>query len=270
VARGYLGRPGLTAERFVPDPFGEPGARMYRTGDRARLLPDGVLEFLGRIDQQVKIRGFRVEPGEIEAALLAHPEVDRAVALVREDRPGDRRLVAYVVLREAGSAGESDLRAHLRRLLPEPMVPSHVVSLAALPLSPNGKVDRRALPAPERPPAAEEAVAPRTQEEEVLAGIWGEVLGLAGIGVTDDFFALGGHSLLATRVLSRVRAAFGVELRLRVLFENPTLESLAAVVAERRSTEEDEALQSAMAELDGLSDEEVLLLLEEQRRQAEG
>jgi len=185
--------------------------------------------------------------------------------LVREDRPGDRRLVAYVVLGQAGGADEAELKSRLRRTLPEPMVPSHIVVLGSLPLTANGKVDRRALPAPERPSAGDGWVAPRTAEEEILAGIWSEVLGLERVGAHDDFFALGGHSLLATRVMSRLRSAFGIELGLRALFENPTLEGLAAVVDERRSAAEDEALRSAIEELEGISDEEVLLLLAEQR-----
>jgi acyl-CoA synthetase (AMP-forming)/AMP-acid ligase II len=221
LARGYLGRPELTAERFVPDPFGAPGVRLYRTGDLVRQRPDGCLDFLGRMDHQVKIRGFRIELGEVETLLRRHPGVSQAVAVAREERPGDRRLVAYVVAREPGGAEEGDLKEHLRRTLPEPMVPSHVVILAALPLNPTGKVDRRALPAPERPAPSAGRAAPGTPEEEILAGIWCEVLGLEEIGIEDDFFALGGHSLLATRVMSRVRSALQVELPLREIFEAP-------------------------------------------------
>ncbi|HEX2076721.1 MAG TPA: amino acid adenylation domain-containing protein [Longimicrobium sp.] len=227
VARGYLGRAGLTAEKFVPDVFGgEPGARAYRTGDRVRWRADGNLEFLGRIDQQVKIRGFRVEPGEIEAALRERAEVHEALVLVREDLPGQKRLVAYVVPREGAEVYSGELRACLQRQLPEHMVPGAFVVLEALPLSPTGKVDRRALPAPEWS-GTETYVAPRTPAEEILAGIWGEVLGLERVGATEDFFALGGHSLLATRVVSRIRQAFGVELPLRALFEAPTVAGLA-------------------------------------------
>ncbi|HST57442.1 MAG TPA: amino acid adenylation domain-containing protein, partial [Longimicrobium sp.] len=234
VARGYLERPGLTAERFVPDPFGEPGGRLYRTGDRARWLAAGEVEFLGRTDEQVKIRGFRIEPGEVEAALSDHPEVREAVVVVREDAPGDRRLVAYVVAGESAAVTPAELRAHLKGRLPEYMVPSAVVRLESLPLTPSGKVARRALPAPEYAEAETGHVAPRTPAEEVLAGIWGEVLRLDRVGVEASFFELGGHSLLATRVVSAVREAFGVELPLRALFEGPTVAEMASAVEEMR------------------------------------
>ncbi|HEX2092799.1 MAG TPA: amino acid adenylation domain-containing protein [Longimicrobiaceae bacterium] len=234
LARGYLDRPGLTAERFVPDPFGgAPGARLYRTGDRARWLPDGTLEFLGRVDHQVKIRGFRVEPGEVEAVLRRHPGVSECVVVAREDVPGERRLVAYVV----GEVETDGLREHLRRGLPEYMVPGACVRLERLPLTPNGKLDRRALPAPEHESAGERFVAPRTPEEETLAGIWAEVLHLERVGVHDNFFALGGHSLLATRMISRVREAFGVGLTVRAILEAPTVEGLARSVMEHRSAD---------------------------------
>jgi len=226
LARGYLGRPDLTAERFVPDPFsGEPGARLYRTGDLVRRLPAGDLEFLGRIDHQVKVRGFRIELGEIEASLATHPEVRQAVVLAREDQPGDKRLVAYVV----GGATAAGLHEHLRGRLPDYMVPSLFVALPALPLTPNGKVDRRALPAPEEGDLRRGAyVAPRTELERWLCEIWEEVLGVERVGIEDSFFDLGGHSLLATRVVSRVRSALGRELPLRALFENPTIRGLCA------------------------------------------
>ena len=228
VARGYLGRPGMTAERFVPDPFGaEPGARLYRTGDRARWRADGTVEFLGRVDAQVKIRGFRIEPGEIEAALRRHPSVAECAVVVRQDGarddvPGEKRLVAYVV----GDADADALRGHLRASLPDYMVPAAFVALDALPLNANGKVDRRALPAPDFS-AADAFVAPRTPVEEVLAGIWAQVLGRDRVGAADNFFAIGGHSLLATRVVSRVREVFGVEVPLRAVFECPTVARLA-------------------------------------------
>ncbi len=221
VARGYLGRPELTAERFVPDPFGEPGARLYRSGDRARWRADGVLEFVGRTDFQVKVRGFRVEPGEVEGVLAAHPQVREAAVVAR-----DGSLVGYVV----GTATSGELREHLRASLPEYMVPTLFVGLDALPLTPNGKVDRRALPDPERTPDEERYVAPRTPAEEVVAGIFAGVLGVGRVGAGDDFFDLGGHSLLATRVAARVRETFGVELPLRTLFEAPTVAGLAARV----------------------------------------
>ncbi len=222
VARGYLGRPELTAERFVPDALSpEPGARAYRTGDCARWRTDGTLEFLGRTDRQLKVRGFRVEPGEVEAALRAHPGVADAVA----DAPGGARLVAWVVPHEGEAVEEDALRAHLRERLPGYMVPAALVFLHALPLTPSGKVDRRALPAPAAGPA--ESGTPRTPAEQVLWGVWSEVLGRAPSGVRDNFFALGGHSLLAARVASRVRRLFGVELPMRALFEAPTVAALA-------------------------------------------
>ncbi|HEU4883256.1 MAG TPA: amino acid adenylation domain-containing protein, partial [Longimicrobium sp.] len=268
VARGYLGRPALTAERFVPDPFSAtPGARMYRTGDRARWRESAevrecvsaevstgfdhsrtyalthsrtaVLEFLGRLDAQVKIRGFRIEPGEIEATLRAHPGVADCAVLARGDDAG-RRLVAYV----AGTADVDDLRAHLRRTLPDYMVPSAFVVLDRLPLAASGKVDRRALPEPEV--AAGEYVAPRTATEEVLAGIWAEVLGVERVSADAGFFALGGHSLLAARVMSRVHAALGVEPTVRALFEAPTLAALAAAVDEMRAGGQPRAREAAI------------------------
>jgi amino acid adenylation domain-containing protein len=230
LARGYLGQPGLTAGKFVPDPFSRAGGgRLYRTGDRARWLADGSLEFLGRADHQVKIRGFRIEPAEVAARLLEHPAVREALVLVREDRPGEKRLVAYVVPEEgaAGAAASAaELRGHLRERLADYMVPSAFVAVDAFPLTPNGKVDRGALPAPEREEAAA-FVAPRTPAEEVLAGIWAEVLHRERVGVDAGFFELGGHSLLAMQVISRARAAFGVEVPLRALFEAPTVAALA-------------------------------------------
>ncbi|HEX7238935.1 MAG TPA: amino acid adenylation domain-containing protein, partial [Longimicrobiaceae bacterium] len=239
LARGYAGLPQLTAERFLPNPFGPPGSRLYRVMDRVRRRADGELEYLGRTDFQVKVRGFRVEPGEIEAALRSHPAVRDAVAVTRDDAlgaAGDRRLVAYVAGAADGTApAAAELRAHLAARLPEYMLPSAFMVLEALPLTPNGKTDRRALPAPEVSETAG-STAPRTPTEEVLAGIFGEVLGAARVGVHDNFFELGGHSLLATRVVSRVQPAFGVELPLRAVFEAQTVAELAAHVdAERRA-----------------------------------
>ncbi|HYO12971.1 MAG TPA: amino acid adenylation domain-containing protein, partial [Thermoanaerobaculia bacterium] len=235
LALGYLGRPELTAERFVPNPYGEPGSRLYRSGDLARYLPDGDLEYLGRIDHQVKIRGFRVELGEIESALAARPSIREAVVLAREHGT-EKRLVAYLVPAADENPSAAELREHLRRTLPEHMVPAAFVILPALPLTPNGKVDRRALPAPEIE-AERGYVAPRTPVEELLAGLWAELLGVARVGVEDRFFELGGHSLLATRMVSRLRGLFGVELPLRVLFENPTVAALARRVEEARREE---------------------------------
>jgi amino acid adenylation domain-containing protein len=272
VARGYLDRPGPTAERFVADPFARvPGARMYRTGDRVRWLPGGTLDFLGRVDHQVKIRGFRIEPGEIEAVLRRHPAVDECAVVVREDTPGEKRLVAYVT----GAAETDALRAHLRESLPEYMVPAAFVGLEQLPLTPNGKLDRRALPAPEYEAGAERYVAPRTPVEEVLAGIWAEVLRLERVGVHDNFFELGGHSLLATRVASRIQAVFSVELPLRALFEGPTVAELSVRVEERRRAEVPlpppvvrrspaPDPYDSVSTLDELSDDELDLLLSAQ------
>ncbi|HEX2190565.1 MAG TPA: amino acid adenylation domain-containing protein, partial [Longimicrobiaceae bacterium] len=264
LARGYLDRPGATAERFVPDPFaGEPGARMYRTGDRVRRLADGTLEFLGRLDQQVKVRGFRVEPGEVEAALEGHPDVREAVVTVRGDAPGDRRLAAYVVAEDGAAPGADALRAHLRERLPEYMVPAPVTVLERLPLTPSGKVDRRALPAPDASAGRAGHVAPRTPTEEKVARIWAEVLEVERVGVHDGFFHLGGHSLLATRVASRVRAAFGIELPVRAIFEAPTVAGLAEHVdAAVRAGVEEWELAEELERLEGLTDEEIATLLE--------
>ncbi|MDC3982192.1 non-ribosomal peptide synthetase [Polyangium jinanense] len=235
VARGYLNRPALTEERFVPNPFGE--GKLYRTGDRARHREDGTLEFLGRFDRQVKIRGFRVELGEIEAALLTHTGLREAAVLVREDKPGDARLVAYVVPSaperawsdEALEAGK-ELRRHLEARLPDFMVPSAIVLLSALPLGPNGKLDVEALPAPSREDRgpSNALVAPRSPTEAAIADIWRGVLCLSAVGVHDDFFALGGHSLLATQVIARIRVTLGVNLSLRSLFDEPTVAGMAA------------------------------------------
>jgi amino acid adenylation domain-containing protein len=237
LARGYLGRPDLTAARFVPNPFadqdlgGSDQSRLYRTGDLARYLPDGRLDYLGRIDHQVKVRGFRIELGEIEAALLAHGEIQAAAVAVREDAPGDQRLVAYVVpaATPAPAGLRNRLRDALRQSLPAPLVPSSFVVLRALPLTPNGKLDRRALPAPAQGPGGVYA-APRTSMERILAAIWSSVLGVPRVGREDDFFVLGGHSLLATQMLSRVREACGVELPLRSVFELPRLVDFAGAL----------------------------------------
>ncbi|HVG31078.1 MAG TPA: amino acid adenylation domain-containing protein, partial [Pyrinomonadaceae bacterium] len=240
LARGYLRRPGLTAERFVPDPFsGEPGARLYRTGDVCRYRADGAIEFLGRADNQVKVRGFRIELGEVEAALLAHASVRDAVVVVREFAPGDSRLLAYVVYAQGGQSPQEAaglLRESLRARLPEYMVPSQFVELDSLPLTANGKVDRRALPEPDATAGSGDAeyVAPRTPTEDVLVGVWAEVLGVERVSAHDNFFDLGGHSLLMTQVISRVREVFAVELPLRSLFESPTPEQLARRIESER------------------------------------
>ncbi|QKV91249.1 non-ribosomal peptide synthase/polyketide synthase [Streptomyces sp. NA02950] len=230
VARGYLGQPGPTAASFVADPYGPPGERMYRTGDLARRRPDGTVEFAGRADDQVKVRGFRIEPGEVERVLAAHPSVADAAVVAREDRPGVKRLVAYVVAADGTPVDGARLRAHAADLLPDYMVPSAVVALAALPLSRNGKVDRTALPAPD--PAAERAPsrAPRGEAERMTAGIWAEVLGVERVGADDDFFELGGDSILSIRLTSRLREAFGRELSPRMVFTHPTVAALAAAL----------------------------------------
>ena len=238
LARGYLNRPELTAVPFAPDPFAnEPGARLYRTGDLCRWLADGSLEFLGRVDHQVKIRGFRIELGEIESVLTQHSGVRQAVALAREDSPGDRRLVAYYVGLESDPTLEShpapepkELREHLRTQLPDYMIPAALVPIDALPLTTNGKVDRGALPPPDLSDRETEILAPRTPIEEELAAIWAAVLGLERVGVTEDFFALGGHSLLATQVLSRIRTRFGIDVPMRAMFEEATVANLATRV----------------------------------------
>jgi acyl carrier protein len=231
VSRGYLGRPGLTAERFVPDPFsGVPGARMYRTGDRARRLADGPLDFLGRMDDQVKVRGFRIELGEIDAVVRAHPGVGDAVVIVREDQPGDKRITAYYAPAAGASAPTAaELRAHAAERLPEHMVPSFFVPLEALPLTPNGKVDKRALPAPDGAAAHTAAfAAAETPVEEKLAAIWKALLGVSRVGANDNFFELGGHSLLLAQVQMRVRDELGEDVPMVDLFRYPTVRSLAA------------------------------------------
>lgn len=232
LARGYLNRPELTAEKFIPNPFSNtPGARMFKSGDLARYLPDGSIEYLGRIDHQVKIRGFRIELDEIETALATLPGIRQAVVVAKEDRPGDKQLVGYLV----GRTGEvmpdrAEVRGLLLQFLPDFMVPKHFVGLPSLPLTPNGKLDRKALPGPDLLQRGTEYLAPGTVTETTLAGIWSDVLKLDCIGSEDDFFELGGHSLLTTQVAARMREVFGVELPLRTLFEHPKLSALAAVL----------------------------------------
>jgi len=266
VAQGYLKRPELTGDRFVTFR----GARVYRTGDRVRRLGDGTLEFLGRTDDQVKVRGFRVELGEIEQVLRSHPGVAQARVLLREDVPGDARLVAYVVAKQAGYAvSHSDrptpekLREWVAAHVPDYMVPSAVVLLEALPLTPNGKLDKAKLPAPEAAAAEEGSyIAPRTPTEETVARIWRDVLKKERIGITESFLDLGGHSLLAIRVLGRINKEVGVRLPLRSLFETPTVEKIAAIIdVERGQKAEEDALRAALAAVENLSDAEVAKIL---------
>jgi amino acid adenylation domain-containing protein len=238
LSNGYLHGPRLTADRFVPDPFGtEPGARLYRTGDLVRYRVDGAIEFLGRIDTQVKVRGFRIELGEIEAALASHPAVRAAAVAAPDLGTGDKRLVGYVVPAQGASLDGGQLRAFLRDLLPDYMVPGLWVSLDELPLTASKKVDRRALPLPDLGQPSAEHVPPRTEVEAAIAGTWEEVLGRPGLGVTDDFFDLGGHSLLATRVMSRLADLFDLEIPLRLLFEATTVAAQAAALEELAETQ---------------------------------
>ncbi|MFJ6017584.1 amino acid adenylation domain-containing protein [Streptomyces sp. NPDC092952] len=230
LAHGYIGQPALSAERFVADPHGAPGSRMYRTGDLARWSQDGALEYFGRADQQIKLRGFRIEPGEIESALLRHPSLAQAAVLIREDRPGDKRLVAYVVPVEGAEADLPELRRHAVAALPEYMVPATIVPLDALPLTVNGKLDRRALPEPAQADTAG-GRAPRTPAEEVLCGLYAEVLGLGQVTIDDHFFQLGGHSLLATRLIGRIRSIWDTKVTIRDLFQCPTPVLLAEHIA---------------------------------------
>jgi len=244
LARGYLHAPELTAAKFLPNPFSDaPGARMYRTGDLARLLPDGELEFLGRLDHQVKVHGFRIELGEIESALLRHPALREAVVLSREDRAGQKRLVAYAVAAGAQPPSSSELRRHLQETLPGFMVPAAFVFLPELPLTPNGKVDRRALPAPEStsPTAARAHVPPRTELERRITGIWKELLGTEHVGLEDNFFELGGHSLLMLQLHRRLAELAPAPFPLVELFHYPTVASLAGFLG--RSQERSPALE---------------------------
>jgi amino acid adenylation domain-containing protein/non-ribosomal peptide synthase protein (TIGR01720 family) len=251
LARGYHGRPGLTAEKFIPDPFSdEPGARLYRTGDLARYLPGGAIEFLGRTDYQVKVRGLRIEPGEIEAVLAEQPEVRDAVVLARGESGGEKRLVAYVARAQGQAVSQDDLRRRLRERLPEYMVPAAFVVLDELPLTPNGKVDRKALPEPEaaRAESAQELVTARTPLEATLADIWKDVLGVEEVGVDDNFFDLGGHSLKAMQVVTRLRSILGVSLPLKDLMSAPTIAESARLLEARGVAGEEAARLAAAGE----------------------
>jgi acyl carrier protein len=265
VARGYLNQPEITREKFIRNPFSnDPKSRLYKTGDLARYLPDGNIEFLGRIDDQVKIRGYRIELGEIDAVLGQHPFVREALVVVREDNPGDRRLVAYIAPKQELVSGIIELRSFLKQKLPEYMVPSAFMFLEALPLTLNGKVDRQALPAPDRGRPELDATfsEPRTPTEELLVNIWSNVLKLDKVGIHDNFFELGGHSLLATQVVSRVRQAFQMELPLRTLFEKQTVDEFAKAITQiQEEGVAAEKIGDILIELESLSDEEAQCLV---------
>jgi amino acid adenylation domain-containing protein len=264
LARCYLNRPELVADRFIPDPFGgAAGARLYKTGDLARWLPNGEIEFLGRIDFQVKIRGFRVEPGEIETVLGSHDRIKEAVVLARDDAPGGKRLVAYLVCEPEDVPAIGELRKFLAEKLPDYMIPSAFVFLEAMPLTPNGKVNRRALPVPgnERPELEKEYAPPRSALEDVLAAYWAEILRIERVGINDNFFELGGHSLLAAQLVSRIKDEFQIELPLRGLFEAPTVSGLAERMCLRCMPENLEEVALSLIELRNISDEEAAELL---------
>jgi acyl carrier protein len=272
LARGYLNRPELTVERFIPNPYSNnPGARLYKTGDVARYLPNRDLEYLGRADQQLQIRGFRVEPGEIEVVLAGYPGVNMAVVMAREDRPGDKRLVAYMVPKLGETLSVRNLRSFLKEKLPYYMVPAAFVVLESLPLTPNGKVDRRALPVPDaqRPDMEKSFAAPRNAVEEALAEIWGEMLGIEKVGTQDNFFELGGHSLMATQIITLLCDVFQVEVPLRQLFLYPTIAELALIIAGKQKKTEQENVKQLLDEFEDLSDQEAERLLAQELRQNE-
>jgi acyl carrier protein len=266
LARGYLNRPALTAEKFIPDLFGgQAGARLYKTNDLARFRADGEVELIGRMDFQVKIRGMRVDLEEIAATLRQSRSVREAVVTLREDEPDNKRLVAYVIPDSDEGLDFLELRRSLKESLPEYMTPATFVAMDAFPLSPNGKMDRRALPAPgrERPELLEAFVAPRTPIEEVVADVWSDLLGVEQVGIHDNFIELGGHSLLATRLAARLQEVFSIEAPLRALFESPTvaqqceqLESLGR--AARRDVTK---IAQLLIKINGMSDSDVQTLL---------
>jgi acyl-CoA synthetase (AMP-forming)/AMP-acid ligase II/acyl carrier protein len=289
LARGYLGRAELTAERFVPDPLGlERGGRLYRTGDMARYRRDGELEFLGRGDDQVKVRGYRVELGEVETMLSQHPGVREAVVVAREEPGGGKRLVAYVVAHDAAREGSgngdngggesgvrsSELRAYLKERLPEYMVPGAYVQLEQMPLSPNRKVDRKALPEPEGAGVERETeyVAARTPVEELLVEIWAELLGLERVSIHDNFFELGGHSLLATQLVSKLQQTLVIEVPLRQIFETPTIAEFAAAISQNSDymqNEDQAVVNELLSRLEQLSDSEIEMLMLAEQEEAQ-
>jgi amino acid adenylation domain-containing protein len=262
LARGYRKRGAMTAERFMPDPYREPGTRMYRTGDVARWREDGKIEYLGRTDQQVKVRGFRIELGEIEMVLSQHPAVREAVVIVCGDE--DKRLIAYLAPRHDQRTALSELRQYLKQRLPEYMIPSGYVWLETIPLTSNGKLDRKALPATDEVGIARgrEYVAPSGPVEEALAGIWSGLLGVEKVGAHDDFFELGGHSLLLTQVVSRIRLAFSLDLPLRAIFDAPTIKQLGFTIAAEHLREADSiGAPEFLQELQQLSPQEIDAML---------
>jgi amino acid adenylation domain-containing protein len=264
VASGYHARADLTSEKFIADPHSsDPGARLYRTGDLARWTRSGKVEVLGRIDNQVKLRGFRIELGEIESVLADHPGVRQAVVICREDRPGDKRLAAYLVAEPDAQVDAAALRSFCMTRLPEYMLPSAYMTLAQLPMTPNGKIDRRALPVPDAGAAPAAAyVGPRDEQEETLCALWAQALGLEQVGIHDDFFKLGGHSLLATQLVMRIQKAFGGEVALRSLFEAPTVAAFAELMMRERLENVDASdLAGMLDQLEGLSDENIEALL---------
>ncbi|HEU5229913.1 MAG TPA: MupA/Atu3671 family FMN-dependent luciferase-like monooxygenase [Ktedonobacteraceae bacterium] len=271
VVRGYLHRPELSAERFIPDLFSKvPGARLYRTGDIGYYVPGGLFHYLGRADHQIKLRGFRIEPGEIETLLLSHPGVRDCVVVAREDHPGDKRLVAYIVPKDQTAPPHSVLRAFLQEQLPEYMVPSNFVPLDALPRTQNGKLDRRSLSPPERAELdpLDTYVAPRTPLEEVLVSFWTKELFVERVGISNNFFALGGHSLLATRLISRVSKAFQVDLPLRTLFDAPTIAGQAeALLAYEPVQGQVDQIALVRKKVQGLSPEETRLMLQARKKE---
>ena len=268
LAKGYLGRPDMTREAFIHDPFSE-GSRdhLYKTGDQVRYLPDGNIEFLGRIDAQVKVRGFRIELGEIETALGQHADVQECAVLAREDQPGDRRLVGYYVSANNSELTAGELKGYLREQLPDYMVPAIFVQLETMPLTPSAKIDRAALPAPDatRPELEREYVAPTTPTEEILVALCAELLAIDRVGIYDSFFDLGGHSLLATQLLSHMREELGVELPLRTIFEHPLVAELAVEVDRAKASQvsETDTIADLMAQIGQLSEEEVQALLQQ-------
>jgi acyl carrier protein len=269
VARGYLKRPELTAERFLPNPWsGARSARMYRTGDLARYRGDGSIEYLGRIDHQIKLRGFRIELGEIETALREHEEIKEAVVLLHDDNEVDATLVAYISPLTTLTVSPEQLRAYLGRFLPAYMVPGVIIELATFPLTPNGKIDRQALPDPDREQrmVGTAFVPPQTELQEQLAEIWYQLLKLSHISIYDNFFDLGGHSLLITRLAARIRNTFEVNIPLRDLFEAPTIELMASRIEQCQlelfEQAGDESLKQMLSSLEDLSEDEIHLLLE--------